>query len=778
MEKEDEEEEDEEKEDKDEEDIEDINYDNILFFFFNFSLHQDSPEEWKQPLGLERKSVYLTNQTSARHPGLFLQHFTNSINNALRKQTRARTRTFSAHELIALSNPAVYNTCLSNKRRWRSSDYQRTLPPIRDISCLRRINILSSRNTSNLSSKNSVPKKHENKPLGCVVKTEVQCQLKLPKVMEITDQLGNDWEIIQGCKSKNEKGIHKMNKVIDFKKKNTDEKGQSQSSLNERLSSSPPDVRSTIQKQETVSTDNKINQTNKHNLQLNKQLDNNEVIETATHVDKKTVMLKYQMLVRTGKISYTEYLQIMSEIAHKFRFYHPNERRGIPIISEQTSNGSRVPVTIEEKSSNIDKIRISNTIPPETNGICSNNILPSEETNGTCSSNTIPPETNGTCSSNTIPPETNGTCSSNTIPPKTNGISSSNILKPLEKDGICSSNTLPPELERLYSRPFITTKNLSLVDKLPADFLQKDRDQIRSIYPMFDFILEKEKRHNVHKHKVLTNKTHRVELCPPLKYSTFKQFKLPLSSDNTKLKQKVNTKHATMKNKIVHQENNVESKNKVRLPEETLVKNTQCCKVCPLADNQRKTRQNSAITMSDQKDMLPKIIQREKAVVVTDRILSRPSRDADDGQQVKTVENDKKRVTWNAEVGLRFDSSLSFAVPNPPPVTLDYCSNHSIDEISGQDNFSVKDIDTGHNYDSAVDLVLFPHLQPSVKTLELSPCRRYNGDQHALATSANHAVSHKVNDVKTTKCSSIKTEIPNKPMMSTQYVVFVSPLKL
>ena len=133
--------------------------------------------------------------------GLFLQHFTNSVNRALHKENcTCNGKLYTADELLSKSNTAIYGPSKSHSTPKVSKTRKVHLPPINGL---------------NLTDDSSVVKTAA--PLKTILNREVNFtrpvrnerlvtrsapaaageELRLPSIMDIRDTKGNSWKILQ-----------------------------------------------------------------------------------------------------------------------------------------------------------------------------------------------------------------------------------------------------------------------------------------------------------------------------------------------------------------------------------------------------------------------------------------------------------------------------------------------------------------------------------------------------------------------------------------------------
>lgn len=76
------------------------------------------------------------------------------------------------------------------------------------------------------------------------------------------------------------------------------------------------------------------------------------------------------------------------------------------------------------------------------------------------------------------------------------------------RQGLANSG-FPPELEELYSRGSLTSYTIDMKDRLPDDFLEQEHHELRQLYPMFDWKVEREKNMKAMKLSLLRPTTKR-----------------------------------------------------------------------------------------------------------------------------------------------------------------------------------------------------------------------------------------------------------------------------
>ena len=125
--------------------------------------------------------------------GIFLQQFTNSVNRALHKQNcTCNGRLYTADELLSKSNSALYATPSKSKTAPQVSKRRRLhLPPI-DGLCLSQDSAIPLKNQ--LDREVIVTRPFKDRKL---VTRSADGELRLPSIMDIRDTKGNNWKILQ-----------------------------------------------------------------------------------------------------------------------------------------------------------------------------------------------------------------------------------------------------------------------------------------------------------------------------------------------------------------------------------------------------------------------------------------------------------------------------------------------------------------------------------------------------------------------------------------------------
>ena len=125
--------------------------------------------------------------------GIFLQQFTNSVNRALHKQTcTCNGRLYTADELLSKSNSALYATPSKSKTAPQVSKRRRLhLPPIDGLS-LSQDSVIPLKNQ--LDREIIVTRPFKDRKL---VTRSADGELRLPSIMDIRDTKGNNWKILQ-----------------------------------------------------------------------------------------------------------------------------------------------------------------------------------------------------------------------------------------------------------------------------------------------------------------------------------------------------------------------------------------------------------------------------------------------------------------------------------------------------------------------------------------------------------------------------------------------------
>ncbi|XP_078000089.1 uncharacterized protein LOC144452808 [Glandiceps talaboti] len=163
-------------------------------------------EQWRE--NLHRHSYNMDSRSL--QTGMFLHQFTNSVSKALHKDT-ARSKRFSAEELYAKANPAIFTATNTSYENGKGTSVQLQLPTISKLGATSNVRELITQ--SNRPLKVQVERTVKiSKPAAATSPRDSDDNFRLPKIMEITDREGNNWKIQQQG-DKNEKA--QKNKLTD-----------------------------------------------------------------------------------------------------------------------------------------------------------------------------------------------------------------------------------------------------------------------------------------------------------------------------------------------------------------------------------------------------------------------------------------------------------------------------------------------------------------------------------------------------------------------------------
>ncbi|XP_071493194.1 uncharacterized protein [Diadema antillarum] len=454
--------------------------------------------------------------------GVFLQLFTNSINRALHKQhCTCKGKSYDADELFTKSNPGMFGPTANQdnksvKRIMKKKETTRSdlhecvdikLPPLSNLRSMIPVSgsnefIKQATQTLKEQLKEAVDDgsgtqtSPRAKPLGTTGIVEPDEELRLPSIMEIRDRNGNNWKIVQEPSMKTRQRQRTEKARYDGKL------FQQISTQKIELKNTPPNTaRLTLPTADTVSAIDAtvidaVSRTNTPQVQqLNfalSDLDDLLDANSTTHDDKanlpelqplcqpalkhvctsqlqtpkdvpdemtrKVLLGKWAASVRTGKMSYSEYLQKVSLMSML--------QRSDTMTSKKDMLHSQSQVWV---SSNKEKR-------PRTRSL--EDMLTADT-----KQKRLVVEAN----SDGLSPRPTGP-SGRTDP--TGGVTPANSVT------VCSPD-LPPELQRLYTRAAkkVATVDISqhLREQLPSNFLDLDRHKLRMQYPMYNFKREQER---------------------------------------------------------------------------------------------------------------------------------------------------------------------------------------------------------------------------------------------------------------------------------------------
>ncbi|XP_070581955.1 uncharacterized protein [Ptychodera flava] len=150
-------------------------------------------EQWRE--NLHRHSYDMDSRSL--QTGLFLHQFTNSVSRALHKDNDQQSKRLSAEELYAKANPAIFTTNFNARSKVPTAQVH--LPAISKLGVVG--DLLNQNNNSlkfRLMKESRVPGKSRK---AQSLQPHIVEDYHLPRIMEITDKEGNNWKIQQQQKS-------------------------------------------------------------------------------------------------------------------------------------------------------------------------------------------------------------------------------------------------------------------------------------------------------------------------------------------------------------------------------------------------------------------------------------------------------------------------------------------------------------------------------------------------------------------------------------------------
>lgn len=484
----------------------------------SFSYQEDLTRQWKEiaehPVQSRPPNPPLPDPNDMQ-TGAFLQLFTNSVNTALHKQhCTCKGKSYDSKELFAKSNPGLFGPngqCKVNHAKKPVAvrpDVEVKLPPVasskasEDIikEATRGLKQQLKNHVGDVGSAQVSPR--FCKPLGDSGVVEPKEELRLPHIMEIRDRNGNNWKIIQDASNKSRQKLKERRSGIEWKPVPaiSTQKLQLLNGLMNSPRGKDLELPNTMQGQgidsnaiDTVTrlntpliqvrvpvvddySDDAFDGQGVHlpDLQPRCQpaLTHTCTSEGTTPKDppdemtRKILLGRWAAEVRTGKMTYSEYLRKVSLMTMLQRSDTLNSKKDmLQSHSQEWSSDAR------EKR--------ARTRSPEDMFAEEHSPTKRQEKNGDRS-------------------QLNSRDNSQGRDQETGRPDMTGVITPGNSVGVCSQ-PLPPELERLYTRSSSRVPTLdigqSLNGYLPADFLDKERHKLRMQYPMYNFKREHERLH-------------------------------------------------------------------------------------------------------------------------------------------------------------------------------------------------------------------------------------------------------------------------------------------
>lgn len=447
--------------------------------------------------------------------GAFLQLFTNSVNTALHKQhCTCKGKSYDSKELFAKSNPGLFgpnSQCKVNHAKKPAPsrpDVEVKLPPVasskasEDIikEATRGLKQQLKNHVGDVGSAQVSPRFY--KPLGDSGVVEPKEELRLPHIMEIRDRNGNNWKIIQDASNKSRQKLKERRSGIEWKPVPaiSTQKLQLLNGLMNSPRGKDLELPNTMQGQGIDS--NAIDTVTRLNTPLiqvrvpvvdeysddgfdgqgihlpdlqprcQPALTHTCTSEGTTPKDapdemtRKILLGRWAAEVRTGKMTYSEYLRKVSLMTMLQRSDTLNSKKDmLQSHSQEWSSDAREKRARTRSLEDMFAEEHSPTKRQEIDGDRSQ--LNSRDNSQGRDQETGRPDMTG-------------------------------VITPGNSVGVCSQ-PLPPELERLYTRSSSRVPTLdigqSLNGYLPADFLDKERHKLRMQYPMYNSKREHERLH-------------------------------------------------------------------------------------------------------------------------------------------------------------------------------------------------------------------------------------------------------------------------------------------
>lgn len=473
------------------------------------------PDDLNQQPFLQQQAITRPPAQDSHQTGIFLQHFTNSVNRALHKQNcTCHGKSYTADELFSMSNTALCgggstnNTVAKPNATGRKKRYV-TLPPIDDLNLSENgpPNITAAplknrldrevTNSHDLSVGHSSPSSHQL--------TTTKEELRLPRIMNIRDNNGNTWKILQESRD-GRHHHHGRGKLIRKPPKRFDQTNEYDDG-EEDLQPRPQSIQVKIPTDEALELDAEHQENNgeqgkneeasdaviatvsKANTPMEAPVESKDIVKlyndargrdphpTSTQIldpdfdapifdlapvctlaqikdtkskcanayhddfERKALLLKHNSDVRSRKTSHVEYLRLVSQMTlcpclRGINFYGEELNRDVMSKQQRRRRNSDSPPASPEK-------RVLTAV----SGL---------------------------------------TFKSRSLGPPESALSFADSSRPVI---YARKNYFSGELDNLYTRDGYKTATLQLngSEQLPSNFLDKEREALRLMYPMYDW---------------------------------------------------------------------------------------------------------------------------------------------------------------------------------------------------------------------------------------------------------------------------------------------------
>ena len=470
----------------------------------------------QQPFQQQQQAITRPPAPDGHQTGIFLQHFTNSVNRALHKQNcTCHGKSYTADELFSKSNIALCgggNTTVKPNATVRKKRHV-TLPPIDDLN-------LSDNSPPNITAaplKNRLDREvtysHDlsvghSSPSSQLTTTKEE--LRLPRIMNIRDTNGNTWKILQESRDGRNHHHHGRGKLIKKPPKRFDQTNESDDG-EEDLQPRPQSIQVKIPTDEALELDAEHQENNGEQGKNEEASD--AVIATVSKANtpmnmmkapvesKDIVKLYNDARARDPHPTSTQILdpdfdapifdlapvctlaQIKGTKSKCANAYHDDFERKALLLKHNSDVRSR-------KTSHVEYLRLVSqmTLCPCLRGINFygeelNRDVMSKQQRRRRNSDSPPasPEKRVLTAMSGL------TFKSRSLgPPLESALSFADSSRPVI---YARKNYFPGELDNLYTRDGYKTATLQLngSEQLPSNFLDKEREALRLMYPMYDW---------------------------------------------------------------------------------------------------------------------------------------------------------------------------------------------------------------------------------------------------------------------------------------------------
>ncbi|XP_054774445.2 uncharacterized protein LOC129282589 [Lytechinus pictus] len=479
------------------------------------SYQEDLTRQWKQIA--ERPDHSRTHNPPLPDPndmqtGAFLQLFTNSVNTALHKQhCTCKGKSYDSKELFAKSNPGLFGpngqlkVTNAKKPGPLRQNVEVKLPPVatskasEDIikEATRDLKHQLKKHVSDTGSVQVSPR--FCKPLGDSGLVELTEELRLPHIMEIRDRTGNNWKIIQDASNKSRQRLKESRIGPDWKSypaistqklqllndpinsprekglafPNTSQgQGIDSNAIDAVLRQNTPILQVRVPVLDDYSEDGFDDQCitlPDLRPRCQQALTHTCTSEAATPKDvpdemtRKILLGRWAASVRTGKMTYSEYLRKVSLMSMLQRSDTMNSKQDM--FQSRSLDWSSAAREKRPRTRSLEEMLEEEHLPKRLEIDGGRSQLNSRDNTHIGHKGRERPIMTG-------------------------------VITPGDSAKVCSQ-PLPPELERLYTRSSSRVPTLdigqSLDEYLPTDFLVQERHKLRMQYPMYNSKRENER---------------------------------------------------------------------------------------------------------------------------------------------------------------------------------------------------------------------------------------------------------------------------------------------